>query len=267
MLLTLPATAIQDENKMKNVATVTGLVLYSLFSISAALADSYTDIITQAVNNPARSAEDRKRDETSKPIEVLGFFGVKPGMRVLDFLSGGGYYSEILSYIVGEQGQVVAHTNEAYSKFVGDEIARRFGSNRLPQIVRLTTEMPALGFARESFDMILMVMTYHDIYYVDDFWPAVDRENFFMQIYSALKPGGILAVIDHSAKPHTGKSAAQDLHRIDEVFARKDIESAGFGFAAASDVLRNAEDDRTIMVFDEAIRGKTDRFVYRFVKN
>ena len=87
-----------------------------------------------------------------------------------------------------------------------------------------------------------------------------------MQIHDALKPGGILAIVDHSAKPDTGKSAAQELHRIDEVFAKKDIESAGFSFEAASDVLRHAEDDRTIMVFDEAIRGKTDRFVHRFTK-
>lgn len=255
-----------EDNKMKNVATLTSIILFSLISTGVTFADSHTDVITQAVNNPARSGEDRKRDETSKPIEVLSFFGVRPGMKVLDFLSGGGYYSEILSYVVGEQGQVVAHTNEAYGKFVGDSITKRFGDNRLPKIVRMTTELPALGFANKSFDMILMVMTYHDIYYVADYWPAVNREDFFMQIHDALKPGGILAIVDHSAKPDTGKSAAQELHRIDEVFARKDIESAGFSFAAASDVLRHPEDDRTIKVFEESIQGKTDRFVYRFTK-
>ena len=127
--------------------------------------------------------------------------------------------------------------------------------------------MPALELGSETYDLILMVMTYHDVYYVADYWPTVDREGFFKQIHSALKPGGILAIIDHSAKPGTGKNAAQDLHRIDEDFARKDIESAGFKFEASSDVLRNADDDRTIQVFEETIRRKTDRFAHRYVKN
>jgi predicted methyltransferase len=252
---------------MNNVAKLAGIILFGLISTKVTFADSHTDIIKQAVNNPARSESDRKRDETSKPVEVLSFFGVKPGMKVLDFLSGGGYYSEILSYVVGDKGEVVAHTNEAYRKFVGEAIKTRFGNNRLPKINQLSSEVPALGLGVEKFDMILMVMTYHDVYYVAEYWPEVDRDNFFTQIHSALKTGGTLAIIDHSAKPNTGSSAAQDLHRIDEVFARKDIESAGFSFEASSDVLRNPNDDRTMQVFDEAIRRKTDRFVYRFVKN
>jgi predicted methyltransferase len=252
---------------MKNSIKLTTLFLLSLCLVNTALADSHLSVIEKAVNNPARSDEDRQRDLTSKPVEVLSFFGVKPGMKILDLLSGGGYYSEILSYAVGDEGEVVAHTNEAYKKFVGDAIEKRFGNNRLPAVKRLTSEVPALGLGENVFDMILMVMTYHDIYYVADYWPKVDRENLFGQIRSALKPGGILAIIDHSALPGTGSSAAQDLHRIDEDFARKDIESAGFKFEAASEVLRRPDDARTIQVFDDAIRRKTDRFVYRFVKN
>ena len=111
-----------------------------------------------------------------------------------------------------------------------------------------------------------MVLVYHDIYFTADYWPAVNRDNFFRQIRSSLKPGGVLVVIDHSAIADTGMSAAQNLHRIDEVFAKQDIESAGFVFDGASDVLRNPDDTRTLSVFDEAIRKQTDRFVYRFIK-
>ncbi len=258
---------IRDENIMKKITKLAAIFLIALLSSNITLADSHTAIIEKAVNNPARSDKDRARDQSSKPVEVLSFLGLKPGMKVLDFLSGGGYYSEILAGVVGENGQVVAHTNEAYAKFVGDAITQRFGNNRLPAVKRLTTEMPALELGSETYDLILMVMTYHDVYYVADYWPAVDREGFFNQVRSALKPGGVLAIIDHSAIAGTGKSAAQELHRIDEDFARKDIESAGFKFEAASDVLRNAEDNRTIEVFEEAIRRKTDRFVHRYVKN
>ena len=111
-----------------------------------------------------------------------------------------------------------------------------------------------------------MVMTYHDIYYVAEYWAAVDRENWFHQIHSALKPGGILAIIDHSARAGTGIIAARDLHRIDEEFSIKNIESAGFTLQASSDILRDVDDDRTVQVFDESIRGKTDRFVHRYLK-
>lgn len=81
-----------------------------------------------------------------------------------------------------------------------------------------------------------------------------------------MKPGGVLAVVDHSATAGTGKAAAQDLHRIDEVFAKRDIESAGFVFGVESNVLRNPDDGRSMLVFDDRIRRKTDRFVYRFIK-
>ncbi|MFT5350776.1 MAG: putative methyltransferase [Planctomycetota bacterium] len=251
---------------MKKITPLLAIAFFGLITNQIAFADSHANAIADAVNNPARSDEDRKRDETSKPAEVLEFLGVKPGMRILDYLSGGGYYSEILSYAVGDKGEVVAHTNEAYKKFVGDAITKRFGEGRLPKVIRLSSEVPAMGLAKETFDMILMVMTYHDIYYVADYWPAVDRENWFAQIHSALKPGGILAIIDHSAVAGTGISAAQDLHRIDEEFSRKDIESAGFTFETSSDALRNPDDARTIGVFEDGMRRKTDRFVHRYVK-
>ena len=117
--------------------------------------------------------------------------------------------------------------------------------------------------------MILMVLVYHDVYYVSEFnpkHPKIDRDHFFAQLHRALKSGGTLAVVDHSALPDTGKRAAQELHRIDEVFAKMDIESASFDFYDETSILRNPDDDRTVLVFDDRIRRKTDRFVCRFTK-
>jgi predicted methyltransferase len=73
-------------------------------------------------------------------------------------------------------------------------------------------------------------------------------------------------MVDHSARPGTGTTAAQELHRIDQEFAKKDIEAAGFIFDSQSNVLRNSNDDRSMLVFDDRIRGRTDRFIYRFHK-
>lgn len=245
-------------------------IIFILLTVMTAIncfADTHDVVIANAISNPARSDSDRERDKTSKPFEVLSFFGVKPGMHILDLFSGGGYYSEILSYIVGGKGKVVAHTNKAYEQYVEKEIAARFKNNRLAGIERLVSEIPDMKLGEEKFDMVLMVMIYHDVYFVSDNWPKVERDNYFAQIHRSLKPGGTLAVIDHSAKPGTGNSAAQDLHRIDEEFAKQDIESAGFKLERQSEVLRNSDDDRSIQVFDDKIRRKTDRFIYKFVKS
>ncbi|MBL4783526.1 MAG: class I SAM-dependent methyltransferase [Porticoccaceae bacterium] len=220
-----------------------------------------------AVDNPARSAADRERDKTSKPNAVLDFIGVKPGMTVLDLFAGGGYYSELLSYAVNPDGRVISHTNATYESITGEEAAERFKDGRLPNVSRLVKEINMLELEASSLDMVLMVMIYHDVYFTADYWPKVDRDNFFRQIRESLKPGGVLVVIDHAAIADTGMSAAQNLHRIDEVFAKQDIESAGFVFDSASEVLRNPSDARTLTVFNGAIRKKTDRFVYRFIKN
>ena len=246
---------------MLKIMAMVGLMLIALMTsgiLSAAPFD--------AVNNPARSLADRERDKSSKPNAVLNFIGLKPGMKVLDLFAGGGYYSELFSYAVGPDGQVISHTNAVYESSTGKEAAGRFKDNRLSNVRRVVSEINNLGLEESSLDMVLLVLVYHDIYFTADYWPKVNRDNFFRQIRESLKPGGVLVVIDHSALANTGMSAAQDLHRIDEVFAKQDIESAGFAFDAASEVLRNSNDARTLSVFDEAIRRKTDRFVYRFIK-
>lgn len=250
------------------IVTRSVLLFVFLFSFTSMLiADSHEDAINAAVNNPARSEQDRERDKSSKPAEVLAFFGVKPGMHVLDLFAGGGYYSELLAHVVGSDGKVVAHTNKAYKEFLKGALAERFSNEGIPPVQLLESEIPDLQLGKDNFDLVLLVLTYHDVYHVADYWPEVDREHFFRQIHDALKQGGTLAIIDHSALPGSGKAAAQDLHRIDEAFAIEDIESAGFTLAAKSDILRNVDDDRTIQVFDEKVRRKTDRFVHRYVKH
>jgi predicted methyltransferase len=245
------------------------LLLAAPVEISAASAPSSENPVTRAVADTRRVEADRERDKTSQPIAVLDFFGVEPGMHVLDLLSGGGYYSEILSYAVGPDGEVVAHINDIYEKYHGKEIAERYQKDRLPNVRRLSSNPPDLKLGREVFDMVVMIMVYHDVYYVSDSnprHPKIDRDRFFAQIRRCLKPGGILAIVDHSAIPGTGAAAAQDLHRIDEEFARRDVEAEGFIFAGESNALRTPQDDRTRLVFEDPIRGKTDRFVYRFIK-
>jgi len=110
-----------------------------------------------------------------------------------------------------------------------------------------------------------MSMSYHDLYFKDDNW-SVDPSALFAEIGSMLKKGGTLAIIDHVAQSGTGSSAAQELHRIDPAFAREDIESRGFKYVGSLDVLRNPADDHTKVVFDPSVRGHTDRFIDKYVR-
>jgi predicted methyltransferase len=121
----------------------------------------------------------------------------------------------------------------------------------------------------ESLDAVLMSMSYHDLYYYnpDVGFERADVPDFFAQVRRALKSGGKLLIVDHAAPDGSGNSVTQEIHRIDEAFAREDIESNGFRFVASSDALRNPDDERTKNVFDKTIRGKTDRFILLFEKS
>ena len=218
--------------------------------------------------NPARSSADRERDARDKPAEVLALARFKRGDTVADILAGGGYYSEILSGIVGPGGKVLLVNNPGYDNFGKKGLAERLADNRLPNVTHVAGPSDALGLADASLDGAVIVMSYHDLYWVDEKegWPKVDAGQFLDQVVRAMKPGAVLLVVDHSAKQGTGSSDAQTMHRIDEQFAIADFRKHGLEWEAAIPVLRNQDEDRTKNVFDPAIRGKTDRFVHLYRK-
>jgi predicted methyltransferase len=226
------------------------------------------DNIAKAVAAPERSAKDRERDAHDKPAELLAFAGIKPGMKVADFFGGGGYWSELLARAVGPTGSVTLVNNPGYFYFSKDGLKERFADGRLKDIRQRVVETGNLDLGSGQFDLIFIFMGYHDLYWVDESngWPKIDAGGVLDQLNRALKPGGKLLVVDHAAKEGTGSSAATDLHRIDEDFARKDIASHGFLVEKAWPGYRSSTDDRTKEVFDASIRGKTDRFTHLYRK-
>lgn len=224
--------------------------------------------LVTALSQTDRSDADRQRDLRSKPLDTLALLELKPGQQVADIFAGGGYYSHIIAHLLGPEGKVYVHNNAAYRKYVGTKLEERFADTPLLQVRIHDHEISNLALPAGQLDAILMVMSYHDLYFIDDEtgWNNIDSKDFIAQLYRAMKPGGKLLVIDHSAVAGSESESAQKLHRIDESFARKDFERAGFTFSDSSDVLRNPMDTRTVGVFDEVIRGKTDRFVLLFSK-
>jgi len=224
--------------------------------------------IAAAVANPDRAQVDRERDERSKPEVVLSLLNIESGDTVGDIFGGGGYYAELIADIVRPDGAVILQNNTPYSKWVMKDLQVKYIDNTVPGISVLISEVDDLQLGEETLDAALMVMSWHDLYYQNPErgWDNTDANDFMAQIYAAMKPGGRFVIVEHAAFPGTGKSAAQNLHRIDEAFARQEIEKAGFTLVASSDALRNPADDKTKLVFDKAVRGKTDRFIYAFQK-
>jgi len=227
-------------------------------------------IYESAVNDPKRTDADRDRDAGRKPGQVLAFFGIEPGMTVLDMFSGGGYYTgyytEMLSHIVGPGGNVVAHTNTAYADFLGEETTNRYGNNRLANVENLLAENNDLDLPAAEFDAVMLVLAYHDIYFVDaaNNWPKIDGPQFLAELKQSLKPGGMLAVVDHYAAVGSPRETGGTLHRIDPQIVIDELAAEGFELVDKSDVLRNMDDDHSLSMYDPAVRGKTDRFVLKF---
>ena len=205
--------------------------------------------IAAAVANRARPAEDVARDADRKPAETLAFFDVKPGEVVFEFVAGGGYFTELLSHTVGDTGRVVATREEP----------KRIADGRLPNVTAV--EDREWGLAPGSVDLIFTALNYHDVVNL-----KADRPALLKNFMTILKPGGIFAVIDHSAENGSGDRDVGTLHRIDEAFVVSEVKAAGFELVGSSDLLRNPNDARTLKVFDPAIRGKTDQFVLKFRK-
>ena len=152
--------------------------------------------------------------------------------------------------------------------FLGDELNARYADGRLVNVEMMMAENNELELPADTFDVVMMVLAYHDIYYVsvEDSWPKIDGPKLLAEFLSGLKSGGTLAVVDHYAAAGSPRETGGTLHRIDPSIVIAEIEAAGFVLDGKSDILRNMEDDHSVSMYDEQIRGKTDRFVMKFTK-
>jgi predicted methyltransferase len=225
--------------------------------------------IAAAIASPERPQADRERDAWAKPQTVLALLGAHPGMRVIDYLAGDGYYSELLARVVGPQGEVIVYNNGGYASFIGQKLVKRFSDHRVPNTLLKVAEIADLKLPADSLDAALFVMSYHDVYYTPKGAqaPMGDAPKMVSALFAALKPGGVVVVEDHVAKAGSDPAdSVQKLHRIDPDAVQRVFEQAGFKLDARDDTFRNSEDDHTRLVFDPAIRHKTDQFLYRFRK-
>jgi predicted methyltransferase len=243
------------------------LLLLAAAGIGAGPADvPVPDAVRAIVAAPDRSEADRALDAGRHPAEMLAFFRVAPGMKVAELGAGGGYTTELLARAVGPTGVVYAQN----SKFVLEKFAAKPWGERLAKpvmkpVVRVDREFDdPLPPEAHGLDAVFMVLFYHDTV-----WLKVDRARMNKAVFAALKPGGVFAVIDHSAKAGDGLADVQTLHRIDEQTLKDEIAQAGFALGREADFLRNPGDARDWNDSPTAAaerRGTSDRFVLEFVK-
>lgn len=226
--------------------------------------------VAAAVANSDRGEADTALDESREPVRVLEFLGLESGDVALDIFAGGGYYSELMARAVGPDGFVLAQNPpSAIERFeLAPVYAQRGFGERIANAAQFKLAFDDFVLPPESIDFALFHMVFHDLWFVQEpQLPAIDRDRFLSRLYQSMRLGGIVGIVDHVG--HAGMDPAEEVaarHRIDPAVIRTAMEDAGFVLEEESDILRNPEDDHETSVFDPAIRGHTDRIVYRFRK-
>jgi predicted methyltransferase len=231
-------------------AAALALAIVQVAGASVVRAQDYAAILAAG----DRSEADRQNDKRRDALKLLTFAGPKTGWQVLDMGAGAGYSTELMARAVGQNGKVWGQNDKASEKFEA-----RLKTPAMSNAVSLVSPYndPAAGLP--PLDLITFLFAYHDTTYMD-----VDRARMNKALFAALKPGGILIVADHSARPEDGANVGKTYHRIAEATLRSEVEAAGFKLVADADFLRNPDDPRTAVVFRSPI--KVDEFVLKFQK-
>jgi predicted methyltransferase len=224
--------------------------------------------IAAAVAASDRSPDNVKLDAGRKPAQVLQFFGLKPGMHVLDLFGANAYWAEIMAPVVGPKGHdTVWEPKQFYTEKTKASFEAFAAKHPNVSIVVSPFETPELP--KNAADFVILNDNYHDTYWQSEKYgiPRMDPNAFLKAVYAAMKPGGVIGVIDHIANPNDDtRATVEKYHRIDPAVVKADFKRAGFRLVKSGDMLRNPADDHNVLVFDPKVRGKTDRFVLLFKK-
>ena len=249
--------------RMRHTVIALALAAAPLAQLVAAPAD-----VAAAVVQPSRSADNVKLDESRKPAELLNFLGMEQGMTVIDMFGANRYWAEITAPAIGPQGKIYVWQP---TQFYDDKTKAAFAefAAKAPNVSIVSTPFEAPELPANYADFMLINLDYHDVYWENAKFGVkrMEPDPFLKAVYAAMKPGGIVGVVDHSAAAGGDtRQVVNKLHRIDPEVVKADFKRAGFVLEAESDLYRNPADDRSLLVFDPKIRGKTDRFVLKFRK-
>jgi len=240
-------------------------IRFALVSLSVLSSASFV-IAPSAIAKPRtveRPAADVARDAARKPKEMVTFARIARGKVVADILPGGGYFTRVFANVVGSRGKVLAMVPPQMNDADPDGV-KAMAALAADKRYGMIKVIASIGdVAPGTLDVAWTAQNYHDL---NLFLPPEGIAQFNAGVFAALKPGGTYVIVDHAARAGSGTSTTDTLHRIDPATVKTQVIAAGFKFDGESAVLSNPADDHSKPVFDEAIRGRTDQFVYRFRK-
>ena len=239
-----------------------GALLLGLMCAGAPLAAATPAYVASAVADPTRPKDDVASDALRDPADTLAFAGVKPGMKVGELFPGGGYFTRMLSDVVGPTGKIYGVENAGWKGAVDADqkmLAQGGHGN-----VSLDVEPFGQLNMPSGLDLFWITQNYHDLKIAK--YGVVDIAAFNRAVYAALKPGGVYFILDHQANPGVTLDQIAVLHRIQKDTVIREATAAGFKLAAEGRFLARPGDDHSKTIFDPAIRGKTDQYALRFVK-
>ena len=246
---------------MKPFALVLTAVL-ALGSGGALAAKTAPAYIAKAVADPSRPKDDTSTDALRDPAETLAFAGVKPGMVVGELAPGGGYFTRMLSDVVGPKGKVYGLENAGWKDAV--EADQKLVAELHRANIALDVEPWGQFKLPQKIDLFWITQNYHDLHIAK--YGVVDMAAFNRHVFESLKPGGRYFILDHQANPGITDEQISVLHRIDKAQLIKEVTAAGFRLVKEGDFLHRPGDDHTKRIFDPAIRGHTDQYALLFVK-
>jgi predicted methyltransferase len=265
----------------------------STAGVQAARKSHIPAYITAAVEDSGRPETDKKRDVLRKPAEALAFSGVKPGDKVAELIPAAGYYTRMLSKVVGPSGHVYMlippppkgpppgmAPRAGGPPGAGGPGAGPPGAGRPPMMRRPSMRAMAEAITKdpaysnvsivemdppafrvpEQIDLFWTTENYHDLHNS----PDADLSAFNTRVFDSLKNGGIYFIEDHAGAAGTGTTETRTLHRIDPAAVKMEVTAAGFDFVTESKVLHNPKDTHKDIVFKMV--DKTDRFMFKFRK-
>ena len=207
--------------------------------------------------------------ESSKQSELIQFAGVGADSTVIDVYPGDGDWTRLFSDVVGTEGRVYSFVPTEISELKSDQVGRMQALAREPgrdNVEVISADLVAMPETMQLADVLWMHLFYHDLHTKLMQSKGATAAAFNRAVHRRLKQGGDFVIVDHAAAAGSGTGDSQSLHRIDPAAVRAEVESAGFALEAEDAALANGDDPHAVKVFDPSIKGKTDRFAYRFVK-
>ena len=207
--------------------------------------------------------------ERSTLSELIRFARVDAGTTVIDVYPGVGDWTRHFSDAVGAEGRVFSFVPAEITHLMKDQLGNIQTLAKEPgreNVKAVSANLDEMREVTQPADVVWLHLFYHDLHTALIQASGATAASFNRAVYERLKPGGFYVIVDHAATAGAGTGDAQSLHRIEPASVRAEVEATGFVLDAESTMLANDEDLHSIKVFDPSIKGRTDRFVYRFMK-